>query len=132
MKYMLDTNIVIFAQKGNPNVLSHIREKYQEGLCISAITLAELEYGVYNSQNVEKNLIALEKMLSLVDVLPFDDYAAIEYGKIYAGLKKKGTVIGTMDALIAAHARSLKLIVATNNEKEFCRVENLKIEDWLK
>lgn len=130
MKYMLDTNMCIYAQKQNPNVLAKIHENYQEGLAISSITLAELEYGVQASVNPEKNMIALLKFLTIVEILPFESSAAFEYGKIRADLRRKGTPIGNMDMLIAAHAKAENLIVVTHNTREFERVENLQLDDW--
>lgn len=130
MKYMLDTNMCIYAQKRNPNVLAKIQENYQKGLVVSSITLAELEYGVQASVNPEKNTIALLKFLSIVEVMPFESAAASEYGKIRADLRRKGTPIGNMDMLIAAHAKSENLIVVTHNTREFERVEGLLHEDW--
>ena len=130
MKYMLDTNMCIYAQKQNPNVLARIHENYQEGLAISSITLAELEYGVQASVNPEKNMIALLKFLTIVEILPFESSAAFEYGKIRADLRRKGTPIGNMDMLIAAHAKAENLIVVTHNTREFERVENLQLDDW--
>lgn len=130
MKYMLDTNICIYAQKQAQNVLKHIKDNWQDGIAISTITLAELQYGVEASVNREKNAIALMKFLSIVGVIPFDDYAATEYGKIRADLRQKGTPIGTMDMLIAAHAKAEGLIVVTNNTREFERVEGIKLENW--
>ncbi|MDE6036369.1 MAG: type II toxin-antitoxin system VapC family toxin [Ruminococcus sp.] len=130
MKYMLDTNMCIYAQKNNPNVIARIKENFQQGLAISSITLAELEYGVQASVNVEKNTVALLKFLSIVEILPFDGDASVEYGKICADLRRKGTPIGTMDMLISAHAKSENLIVVTHNTREFKRVEGLQLEDW--
>ena len=130
MKYMLDTNMCIYAQKNNPNVIAKIKQNFQQGLSISSITLAELEYGVQASANIEKNAVSLLKFLSIVDIIPFDSGAAVEYGKICADLRKKGTPIGTMDMLIAAHARAENLIVVTHNTREFERVEGLQLEDW--
>lgn len=130
MKYMLDTNMCIYAQKQNPNVLAKIHENYQEGLAISSITLAELEYGVQASVNPEKNMVALLKFLTIVEILPFESSAAFEYGKIRADLRRKGTPIGNMDMLIAAHAKAQNLIVVTHNTREFERVEDLQLDDW--
>lgn len=130
MKYMLDTNMCIYAQKNNPNVIAKIKQNFQQGLAISSITLAELEYGVQASANIEKNTVSLMKFLSIVDVIPFDSGAAVEYGKICADLRKKGTPIGTMDMLISAHAKSENLIVVTHNTREFERIEGLQLEDW--
>lgn len=130
MKYMLDTNMCIYAQKNIPQVIEKIKNNFQYGVAISSITLAELEFGVQASANVEKNTIALYKFLSIVEILDFDSSAATEYGKIRADLKKKGTPIGNMDMLISAHAKSENLIVVTHNTREFERVEGLQLEDW--
>ncbi len=129
--YMLDTNICIYAIKNKPEqVLQRLQENLSKGLCISAITLAELEHGVEKSANPEKNQMALIQFLSILDILPFDDLAAAEYGNICAYLQKQGTPIGTMDMLIAGHARAENLILVTNNVREFKRVPNLCIENW--
>lgn len=130
MKYMLDTNMCIYAQKKNPDVIAKIKENWQKGIVISSITLAELQYGVQASSNIERNTISLMKFLSIVEILPFDSNSAEEYGKICADLRKKGTPIGNMDMLISAHAKSEGLIVVTNNTREFERVEGLKLENW--
>ena len=131
MMYMLDTNICIYAMKNKPElVLQRLKDNLQQGLCISAITLAELQHGVEKSANPEKNASALLQFLSILSVLPFDDLAAVEYGEICADLQRKGTPIGTMDMLIAAHARSERLVLVTNNVREFERVSKLEIENW--
>lgn len=130
MKYMLDTNMCIYAQKNISQVIEKIKNNFQYGVAISSITLAELEFGVQASANIEKNTIALYKFLSIVEILDFDSSAATEYGKIRANLKRKGTPIGNMDMLIAAHAKSEDLIVVTHNTREFERVEGLQLEDW--
>lgn len=131
MTYMLDTNICIYAIKNKPIlVLQHIRKHLSEGLCISAITLAELEHGVIKSAYPEKNTEALLKFLTVFSVLPFDDVAVVEYGRMCAELQQAGTPIGTMDMLIAAHAKAEKMVLVTNNVREFERVPDLRIENW--
>lgn len=131
MTYMLDTNICIYAIKNKPEqVLQRLKANLSKGICISAITLAELEHGVEKSAYPEKNTLALMQFISVMSVLPFDDSAAIEYGKICADLQKKGTPIGTMDMLISAHAKAEDLILVTNNLREFERVKDLKTENW--
>ena len=120
MKYMLDTNICIYAIKNKPTtVIDNIKIHYSEGLCISTITLAELRLGVEKSVNKARNEEALLKFLSIFRIVHFDDFAAIEYGKICSKLQKKGTRIGPFDTLIAAHAKSLSLTLVTNNTREF-------------
>lgn len=129
--YMLDTNICIYAIKRKPEqVFSRIKENLENGLCISAITLAELEHGIAKSDYPQTNRASLTKFLAILNVLPFDEPAAREYGKICASLQKRGTTIGTMDMLIAGHARSRDYTLITNNVKEFERVTGLKIENW--
>ncbi len=132
MKYMLDTNICIYIIKNNPKSIAEKFALLDIGqVCISSITLSELMYGVEKSQHIKKNKTALEKFTLLLDVMAFDDSAANHYGNIRAYLEKKGTVIGPLDLMIAAHARSLSYKLVTNNEKEFLRVPQLKIENWV-
>ena len=131
MKYMLDTNICIYAIKHKPDIvikkfLSHDPEE----ICISAITYAELMHGVEKSMAVEKNRVAMSLFLSPITILQFDERAAEEYGRIKAELEKKGTPIGPMDTLIASHTKSRGLIIVTNNTRKFNRVAGLTIEDW--
>ena len=133
MKYMLDTNICIHVIKHRPaSVLARFQRHTPQDMCISSITLAELEYGVEKSAFPEKNRIALTMFLSGITVLPFDDAAALEYGRIRADLEKQGTPIGPNDMLIAAHAKSLGLPIITNNTREFDRLEDLQTENWVR
>ncbi|MBI4234876.1 type II toxin-antitoxin system VapC family toxin [Candidatus Peregrinibacteria bacterium] len=132
-KYLLDTDICIYIIKNKPpKVLAKFKKLHRHNISISAITLAELEYGVFKSTSSEKNQIALAKFLSFIGILPFDTEAAFYYGEIRAHLEKKGNIIGSMDMLIAAHALAKKMTLVTNNTKEFKRVKNLKIENWTK
>jgi len=116
MKYMLDTDICVHLIKQKPaSVLNKLHSGLGDGIAISAITLAELMHGVEASAYPEKNTLALNQFLSIVDILPFDDKAAVEYGKICATLRQRGILIGVMDMLIAAHAKAEKLVIVTNN-----------------
>ena len=129
--YLLDTNICIYAIKKKPLlVLEQIKEKSKRGIYISALTVAELEYGIENSAKIEENRVSLLKYLSLFNILPFDDRDAIPYGKLKTKLRKDGHIIGPIDMLLAAQAISKDLIFVTNNTKEFRRIENLKLENW--
>lgn len=131
MKYMLDTNICIFAiRNSNDNVLKKFREHLEDELYISSITLAELMYGVEKSRKPEQNRNALLQFLTLIDIKEFSEKAAIEYGKIRAFLENQGTPIGPLDTLIAAHAVSENMILVTHNTKEFLRVPDLTVENW--
>ena len=131
MKYMLDTNICIHLMKHTESVLEKFSKYNSDGLTISSITLAELEFGICNSTAYDKNRAKLISFLPLVNVLSFDDTAAVEYGIIRANLQKKGTPIGQLDMLIAAHALSRDLTLVTNNTQEFERVEGLELEEWI-
>ena len=131
MKYMLDTNTIAYAKNHRPEaVLKRLMQCRPEDICISSITLAELEYGVYNSARPGQNQLALSLFLAGITVVPFDSEAAREYGIIRADLKKKGTPIGANDLLIAAHARAMDITLVTNNTREFERVEGLRLENW--
>ena len=131
MRYMLDTNICIYALKNKPEeILKTILEHDPSEICISSITYGELLYGVEKSKQVERNRIALLMLLANIEVINFGLFACESYGKIRADLEIKGTPIGPLDMLIAAHASSLDYTLVTNNTKEFERVEGLKIENW--
>lgn len=131
MKYMLDTNIIAYAKNNRPEeVLQQFRQHDIFDMCISAITLAELEYGIANSSRPLQNRLGLMAFLNGIEVLDFDAEAAQEYGSIRADLKQRGELIGANDLLIAAHAKSKGLTLITNNTKEFERIEGLTIENW--
>ena len=133
--YMLDTNILSY-------VMNHIADEIAEriamhiakDLCISSITYAELRYGIDRKAD-GKRKVELERSLTMflsgMRVLYFDDMAAAEYGRVRSALEKRGTPIGLMDMLIAAHAKSRKCVVVTHNVREFSRVEGLLVEDWV-
>ena len=129
---MLDTNICIYLIKNKP---LHVREKFNQynigEICISSITVSELYYGVEKSEFIDKNKQALALFLSALNIVDFDEKAAVIYGKIRSDLERKGTVIGSQDMLIAAHAKSLNVELITNNVKEFQRVDGLKIDNWI-
>lgn len=88
-------------------------------------------YGAYKSQYVEKNLKAIEGFLMPFDIVDYDYMASVEYGKIRASLERKGKVIGNMDMQIAGHALALDMVLVTNNIREFERVEELVLENWV-
>ena len=130
MRYMLDTNICIYAIKHKPEkVFQKLQGVEPEDVCVSSVTYAELVRGVEKSAAVEKNRLALSMLLANIEILNFDVDASDCYGKIRADLEKKGTPIGPLD-MIAGHAMSMGCTVVTNNVKEFSRVPDLKIENW--
>lgn len=131
MQFLLDTNICIYLIKRQPiQVLVQLQRRPMGAVGISAITLAELEYGVAKSTYPERNRIALTEFVAPLEVVSFDDAAAGEYGVLRQTLEQKGQLIGSMDLLIAAQALALGVSLVTNNEKEFQRVPGLKIENW--
>ena len=132
MKYMLDTNICIYIIKRKPQVVidRFLRTDISE-IGISSITLSELLYGVSKSSKPEQNQMALMQFMAPLEILPYGDDAAQYYGNLRVHLERQGTPIGSLDMLIAAHALSTGCTLMTNNEKEFSRIANLKIENWV-
>ncbi len=132
MVFMLDTNICIYIIKKKPTrVLDRFKKVEISEITISSITLSELLYGVSKSSKPEQNLMALTQFVAPLEILPYGDDAAKYYGDLRAHLEKQGNPIGSLDMLIAAHALSISGTLVTNNEKEFNRVPNLKIENWV-
>ncbi len=133
MVFMLDTNICIYIIKRKPSrALNHFKKKEISEVTISSITLSELLYGVSKSSKPEQNLMALTQFVAPLEILPYGDEAAKYYGDLRAHLEKRGNPIGSLDMLIAAHALSISVTLVTNNEKEFNRVPNLNIENWVR
>jgi len=133
MEYLLDTNICIYIIKKKPfEVFEKFKTLTIGDVGISSITLAELQFGIEKSSNAEKNREALEKFLTPIEIIDYGFEASVEYGKIRAELEKKGIPIGPLDMLIASHAKSLDVVLVTNNMKEFESIAGLKIENWTK
>jgi tRNA(fMet)-specific endonuclease VapC len=133
MKFMLDTNICIYIIKQKPtSVLERFLRSEISQIGISTITLSELSYGVTKSSRPQQNQIALMQFIAPLEILPYDDLAAQHYGNLGARLEIQGRTIGSLDMLIAAHALSIACTLVTNNEKEFCRIPHLKIDNWAK
>ena len=131
LKYMLDTNTVIYVIKRKPLKILDIFNLHARRMAISSITLAELFHGAEKSTAPEHNLRQVEDFVSRLEVLEYGSRAAVHYGQIRADLEKKGTPIGVNDLHIAGHARSEGLILVTNNAREFERVNALRIENWV-
>ncbi len=130
MKFMLDTDICIYAMKQKPEkVIAALRRNEAKGICLSSVTVAELWFGV-NKSSSRKNELALERFLSAFELLAFDQKVAKVYGGVREKLESMGKPIGPLDTQIAAHALSLNLTLVTNNLSEFKRVEGLKLENW--
>lgn len=129
--WLLDTNICIYLiRRKPPRLLERLREVDIHAVGVSAVTVAELQYGVAKSARPEQNALALAALLAPLGVEPFDDAAAAVYGGVRADLERAGTPIGSMDLLIASHALALGRTLVTNNVREFQRVAGLKIDNW--
>jgi tRNA(fMet)-specific endonuclease VapC len=131
IKYLLDTNIVIYVIKRRPIEVMHIFNLHATRMAISVITLSELMHGVEKSSQPEKNLGVVEDFCSRLEVLDYTAKAAQHYGAIRSQLEKIGQPIGVNDLHIAAHARSEGLILVTNNAREFSKVPGLQLENWI-
>lgn len=130
MTYMLDTNICIYVMKNRPEIVRQYFSLHAHQLCISSVVMMELLYGAEKSELKEQNLLAIYDFTSHIPIIDFDTKASAHSANIKATLEKQGTPIGAYDAMIAGHARSLGLIVVTNNEREFKRVDGLRVENW--
>lgn len=134
MRYMFDTDVCIYLlnrRLSYENILKRMDGLSYGEVLISAITLAELRYGIAASQRREANLSKLELFMAQFEVKPFDEYVASTYGVIRAHLKAMGKPIGPLDTLIAAQAKALAATLVTNNIAEFSRVPGLDLENWL-
>lgn len=131
MKYLLDTNACIAVlNESDPKLTDRLRTVAPSQVSISAITAAELEFGVEKSERVQENRRKLRAFRRKIRTLPFDEAAAARYGEARAKLVRKGAPIGALDLLIAAHALAVDAVVVTANVREFARVPGLTVEDW--
>jgi tRNA(fMet)-specific endonuclease VapC len=131
LKYLLDTNIVIYVIKQRPLEVLGVFNENAGRMAISAVTLSELFHGAEKSAKVAQNLAVVEEFASLLEVLPYTAKASQHYGAIRAALERAGQSIGVNDLHIAAHARSEGLTLVTNNLGEFERVPGLLTENWV-
>ncbi len=132
MQYLLDTNICIYLiKKRPPEVLEQFRQHSLQDVSISTITLFDLEYGVQKSQQIKRTQKALDNFFLPLTILDIDRPAAADAANIRAKLERNGTPIGLYDLLIAGLARSRKMTLVTNNTKEFERIDDLLIENWI-
>jgi len=132
MTYLLDTDICIaIINRRSTKALARLQSCKPGSVALSAISIAELRFGADKSQAVSKNHEALTQFFLALEIKPFDELSAIAYGVIRADLEKKGTPIGPLDTLIAAQALAHELILVTNNQNEFSRVNKLRVETWI-
>jgi tRNA(fMet)-specific endonuclease VapC len=130
---MLDTDICSYIIRERPlKVFEHFEALKMDQICISAVTYAELIYGVEHSSSKKINRSIVNQFVKHLSIIDWNKKAAEHYGNIRAILQADGNIIGAMDMMIAAHARSRKMVLVTNNEKHFKRVPKLQIENWTK
>lgn len=127
--YMLDTNTVSHLIKGHPTVTQRVVAAPMMALCISAITVGELLYGLAKRPEATRLHIAVKEFLRRVDVLPWDSATAERYGAVRAELERQGKTLGALDLLIAAHALEADAVLVTN-DRAFGYVTELSVEDW--
>lgn len=131
-RFLLDTNICIYIAKYNPPA---VRERFQQypasQLAMSVVTLGELRFGAEKSHHKERAMAVIDELANLITIADLSENTAEHYGDIRASLQKSGQLIGNNDLWIAAHARSQDWVLITNNEKEFLRVDGLKVENWV-
>jgi tRNA(fMet)-specific endonuclease VapC len=130
MKYLLDTDTVSFALRGQGGVGARIRQCRPSELSISSLTLAELRFGAERKRSAKLHAL-IDTFAAAVEVASFDDAAALEFGRLGALLADRGTPIGELDVLIAAHAVALRCALVSNNVRHFTRVPGLAVENWL-
>lgn len=132
LRYMLDTNICSYILKNHPIVVKQRFEEVGTGhIYLSTIVLSEMYYGAARHPKGVVIRREIDDFVSRLIVLPWDEAAADHYGSIRSALEKVGTPIGAMDMLIAAHARSYGAVLVTNNQKEFSRIKDLGLENWM-
>ncbi len=131
-QYLLDTNICIYIAKYQP---PQVKERFSQhslsDLYLSVVTLGELRFGAEKSQSKEKALKTIQSLTKMIQIADLDEKVAEHYGDIRQQLQKQGKMIGNNDLWLAAHARANDWIMVTNNEKEFIRVDGLKVENWV-
>ena len=130
LKYLLDTNIVIYTMKNRPPKVREAFRLHSDEIAISTVTLGELIYGAERSSAPEQNLSDIAGMAARLEVLSFDADAAMHFGQVRAELARAGRPIGPYDQMIAGHARSRGFILVTNNLREFERVPGLRTVNW--
>jgi tRNA(fMet)-specific endonuclease VapC len=129
-KYMLDTNTVSYALRGQGRVANRLVERPPSQVCMSSITLAELRFGA-ERRGSRKLHGLIDSFVDAVAVMPFEAIAADGFALVATSLARRGLPIGTFDTLIAAHSLALELILVTNNARHFNRVAGLQTENWV-
>jgi tRNA(fMet)-specific endonuclease VapC len=131
LRFLLDTNILIYTIKNRPQQVRLRFEQNEGSMAVSTVALGELVFGAEHSEKPQENLRVIESLIARLVLLPFDEAAAYHFGQIRSELYAQGQAIGPFDMMIAAHARSSGLVLVSNNTKEFVRVSGLRLENWV-
>jgi len=129
MKYMLDTDTISLVVRKDHDVIKNLIEHEDDEILISAISYAELSYGL-EKRGSEKLFSEVNTVLGKLSIVAFDDSQSELYGKIRSKLEKSGTCLGDMDMLIAAAAMNENAVLVSHNVKHFSKIKGIKVEDW--
>ena len=132
MKYLIDTDIIIYSIKGNATVQDNIARNKKSALSISVITFGELLFGARKSSFAAKNLATMYRIREIFPVLPIDNPVIETFGEIKAASQKSGKIVADLDLLIAATALTFNMTLVTNNIKHFDKIKGLNLENWSK
>ena len=130
MRFLLDTNICVYALKQNPLVLQRLLAHSRADVAVSVITEAELRTGAAKSSAAAKTTRLVENFLRPLTIIDFSSGDAVAYAGVRARLERVGTPIGPLDTLIAAQALGRKLVLVSNNQREFGRIAGLRTQNW--
>lgn len=130
--YLLDTDTIIYNLKGHSAVQENLRRHFYDPLRLSVITLMELYYGAYKSQKTTSNLAKIKTLENALEIIPVGNESVEIFGMLKANLEKSGTPLDDFDLILASCALAHNLILVTNNEKHFQRIEGLRMENWTK
>ncbi len=130
MKYILDTDILIYFLKGQANVVEHISRTSSEKIAMTIINHTELLFGVFNSAHQKQNLDKIQTFLKQINIFPFCEEASYIFAQQKALLKKQGTIIADLDLMIGSIVLKQQGVLVTNNIKHFTRIKGLKLENW--
>ena len=131
MKYLLDTDTCVFWLKGNERIEHKILSVGMDNLALSFINVSELYYGAYKSQRVEVNLAMVRRLTEQLNVVESDESISEKFGEMKANLESAGTIIDDADRYIAACSVVHGLTLETNNTKQFRRIKEMKIQNWV-
>ena len=130
MKYILDTDTIIYFLKGQPIVVEHLAKINPKEITTTIINQTELLFGTFNSTKKKQNLERIESFLEKIHIAPFCKAASYIFAEKKALLKKKGPIVADLDLMIASIALCHQSILVTNNVKHFAKISSLEIENW--